>query len=315
MKWLALLLAALTFCAQAQTYPARPVRMVVPYPPGGAPDILGRLFGEELAKSIGVSVVIENRAGQSGSIGADAVAKSAPDGHTLLMTTTATQSVNPHLYPKLTYDAQRDFIGVALVAYTPVVLVVAPSVPATSLKELLQLARAQPGRLTYASAGQGSLQHIAAELMKSMTATDVVHVPYKGTSQLMPDLLTGRVSMMFNSVAAVGSLIKEGRLRALAVTRKTSALPGVPTFDEAGLAGLDVSPWYGVFVPAGTPREVVARLHAEVSAVAARPAVQQRYIALGLEPGGGPPEALDAAVRSDFQKWGQVIRDNKIQPE
>ncbi len=315
MKWLALLFAALTVCAQAQTYPSRAVRMVVPYPPGGAPDILGRLFSEELAKSIGVSVVIENRAGQSGSIGADAVAKAVPDGHTLLMTTTATQSVNPHLYPKLPYDAQRDFTGVALVAYTPVVLVVAPSVPATSLKELLQLARAQPGRLTYASAGQGSLQHIAAELMKSMTATDIVHVPYKGTSQLMPDLLTGRVSMMFNSVAAVGSLIKEGRLRALAVTRKTGALPGVPTFDEAGLAGLDVSPWYGVFVPAGTPREVVARLHAEVSAVAARPAVQQRYVALGLEPGGGPPEALDAVVRSDFQKWGQVIRDNKIQPE
>jgi len=301
--------------ALAQPWPAKPIRLIVPYTVGGAPDILARLYGEELARSLGVGVIVDNRPGQGGSVGADAVAKSAPDGYTLLMTTSATQSVNPHLYPRLGYDPFRDFASVALVAYTPVVLVVAPGVAATSLRELTQLARAQPGQLTFASAGQGTLQHIAAELMKSATGVDIVHVPYKGTGQLTPDLLTGRVSMMFNSVAAFAPLVKDGKLRALAVTRRTAALPGVPSFEEAGLPGFDVSPWYAVFAPAGTPREVVARLHAELTKAAASPVVQQRYQSLGLEPGGGSPENLDAIVRSDWRKWGQVIRDNKITAE
>lgn len=301
--------------ALAQPWPAKPIRLIVPYTVGGAPDILARLYGEELARSLGVGVIVDNRPGQGGSVGADAVAKSAPDGYTLLMTTSATQSVNPHLYPRLGYDPFRDFASVALVAYTPVVLVVAPGVAATSLRELTQLARAQPGQLTFASAGQGTLQHIAAELMKSATGVDIVHVPYKGTGQLTPDLLTGRVSMMFNSVAAFAPLVKDGKLRALAVTRRTAALPGVPSFEEAGLPGFDVSPWYAVFAPAGTPREVVARLHAELTKAAASAAVQQRYQSLGLEPGGGSPENLDAIVRSDWRKWGQVIRDNKITAE
>lgn len=301
--------------ALAQPYPARPLRLVVPYTVGGAPDILARLYGEELARALGVGVVVDNRPGQGGSVGAEAVAKSPPDGYTLLMTTSATQAVNPHLYPKLGYDALRDFASIALVAYTPVVLVVAPSVSAANLKELVALAKSQPGQLSFASAGQGTLQHIAAELMKSATGTDIVHIPYKGTGQLTPDLLTGRVSMMFNSVAAFAPLVKEGRLRALAVTRRTSALPGVPSFEEAGLPGLDVSPWYAVFAPAGTPREVVARLNAEFTRAAASPSVRERYLALGLEAAGGTPESLDAVVRSDWRRWGQVIRDNRITAE
>jgi tripartite-type tricarboxylate transporter receptor subunit TctC len=296
-------------------YPAKPVRIVVPYTTGGAPDILARLLGEELSKSMGANFIVDNRPGQGGSIGADAVAKAPADGYTLLMTTTATQSINQFLYAKLPYDPAKDFSGVALVAHTPVVLVVAPSVSARNLKDLVQQAKAQPGQLSFASAGPGTLQHIAAELMKSMAGVDMVHVPYKGTGQLTPDLLAGRVSLMFNSVAAFAALVKEGKLLALAVTRKTAALPGVPTFEEAGLPGFDVSPWYGIFVPAGTPRDVVARLNGELLRAAARPNVQQRYEALGLEPGGGTPESLDAMVRADAQKWGKVIRDNRIQAE
>lgn len=302
--------------ATAQTYPGgKPIRMVVPYTTGGAPDILARLLGEELGRSLGTNVIVDNRPGQGGTIGADAVAKAAPDGQTLLMTTTATQSINQFLYAKLPYDPAKDFAGVALVAYTPVVLAVAPSLPAQSLAELVRHAKANPGQLTFASAGPGTLQHIAAELMKAMTGVDMVHVPYKGTGQLMPDLLSGRVSLMFNSVAAFAGAVKDGKLRALAVTRPSSALPGVPTFAQAGLSGFEVSPWYGVFAPAGTPRELVARLNGALLAAAAKPAVAQRYQALGLESGGGTPESLDAVVRADAEKWGKVIRDNGIKAD
>jgi len=308
-------LAAMLGAAQAQVYPSKPVKIVVPYTIGGAPDILGRLLAEEMSKAMGASFIVENKGGQGGSIGADAVAKSAPDGYTLLLTTTATQSVNQHLYAKLAYDPLKDFAGVAMVAYTPVVLAVANQVPAQSLRELLAHAKANPGKLTYASAGPGTLQHIAAELMKSMTGVDMVHVPYKGTGQLVPDLISGRVSMMFNSVAAFAGFIKDGKLRAIAVTRATPALPGVPTFSEAGLAGFEVSPWYAVFAPAGTPRDALARLNGEINRIIAQATVGDRFLKLGLERSSGAPEDLDAVVRRDAEKWGKVIRTNNIRAE
>jgi tripartite-type tricarboxylate transporter receptor subunit TctC len=298
-----------------QTWPSKPIRIIVPYTTGGAPDVLGRIYAEELNRALNAPVIVENKTGQGGSIGADAVAKSAADGYTLLVTTTATQSINPHLYPKLGYDPMKDFAPVAMIAYTPVVLAVANDVPAKSLRELIAYGKSHPGKLSFASAGSGTLQHIAAELMKSMTGVDLVHVPYKGTGQLTPDLITGRVSMMFNSVAAFAGLIKEGKLRALAVTRTTDALPGVPTFEQAGLAGFEVSPWYAMFAPANTPREIVARLYAEVNRIGAKPAIAERLAALGLERSSGTPEELNAIVRRDSDKWGKIIKEKNIRAD
>jgi tripartite-type tricarboxylate transporter receptor subunit TctC len=301
--------------AQAQTYPSKPVRIVVPYTTGGAPDILARLIGDELNKALHAPFIVENKGGQGGSVGADTVAKSAPDGYTLLVTTTATQSINQFLYPKLGHDPIRDLMGVALIAYTPVVLAVANDVPAKSLQELIAYGKANPGKLTFASAGSGTLQHISGELMKSLTGVDMVHIPYKGTGQLTPDLISGRVSMMFNSVAPFAGFIKDGKLRALAVTRKTQALPGVPTFTEAGLAGFDVSPWYAAFAPAGMPPETLARLNTEINRIVARPDIGERLLKLGLEPASLPAAELDALVRRDADKWGKIIRDKQIRAD
>jgi tripartite-type tricarboxylate transporter receptor subunit TctC len=287
----------------------------VPYTTGGAPDILGRILAEELNRALQAPVVVENKTGQGGSIGADAVAKSPADGYTLLITTTATQSINQHLYPKLGYDPLKDFSPVAMIAYTPVMLAVTKDLPARTLQEFIAYGKANPGKLSFASAGSGTLQHIAGELMKTMTGIDMIHVPYKGTGQLTPDLMSGRVSLMFNSVAAFAGLVKEGKLRALAVTRQTEALPGVPTFAQAGLAGFDVSPWYAMFAPANTPREIVARLNGEINRIAAQPAVAERFSKLGLERSAGTPQELDAIVRRDADKWGKIIREKNIRAD
>ncbi len=311
-----LAIAALPGIAAAQTWPAKPIKLVAPYATGGGPDILARLFAQEFSSSLG-STLVENRPGASGNVGADFVAKSPPDGYTLLMTTTATHSINPSLYRNMPYDSLRDFAPVSLVAYTPVMLVVSNEVPARDLRELLAYARANPGKLSYASAGPGSMQHISAELMRGMAGLELVHVPYKGTGQIVPDLVSGRVTMMFNSLAAVLPLVKDGKVRAIGVTTpaRAQAAPTVPTLSEAGLPGFDASAWYAIYGPAGLPRDIVQRLGTEVARIVALPAMRERYAAMGLDPASSTPEQLADLTRRDLAKWAKVIRDNDIRGE
>lgn len=313
-QMLALAIGSLAAPAWTQPkWPAKPITIVAPYAPGGGPDILARMLADDFGKSIGATIV-ENRPGMSGSTGADFVAKSPADGHTLLMTTTATQSINPALYPNIPYDPSKDFTAIARVATTPTVLVVANDVPAKSVHELLEYAKKNPGKLSYATAGPGTMQHITAELMRVQANVDVIHVPYKGTSQIVPDLVSGRVSMMFNSPAAVMQLVDQGKLRALAVTsaERMSKRPQLPTLAESGLPGFEASAWYGLFGPANLPREVVARLNTEIQRWVKLPEVQARLETLGLEPAYGGPEVMAQAARADLQKWGALIRQQKI---
>lgn len=312
------LAGALPLPAWAQAaWPQRPIRLVAPFATGGGPDILARLFAQELSASLGTSVVVENRAGMGGSIGADAVAKAAPDGYTLLLTTTATHSINPALYPNLPYDPDRDFTPIALVARTALMLVVAPQVPATDLQSFLALLRAQPGALSFASAGPGTMQHITAELFMARTGTRMEHISYRGTGQIAADMTAGRVQAMFNSIAAVLPLVQAGRLRALGVTTaaRSPAAADVPTLAEAGLPGFEASAWYAAYGPAGLPAPVVARLNAAFRAALESPRVLERYAALGLDVESSSPEDLAAIARRDLATWAGVIRANNIRPE
>jgi tripartite-type tricarboxylate transporter receptor subunit TctC len=302
--------------AHAQGYPAKPIRIVVPYATGGGPDILARLVAQEAAGSLG-PMIVENRPGAGGNVGSDFVAKSPPDGYTLLMTTTATHAINPALYPNIPYDSLKDFTPISLVAYTPLMLVVANDVPAKNLQELLAYARANPDRLSFASAGAGTMQHISAELFGAQAGIKLVHVPYKGSGQVMPDLISGRVSMMFNSLPALLPMVKDGKLRAIGVTtaKRTPAAPDVPTLDEAGLAGFEASAWYAVYGPAGLPRDIVQRLNAEVVKIVTSQKVLDRYATLGLDAATSSPDALGALTSRDLAKWTRVIKERGIKPE
>jgi tripartite-type tricarboxylate transporter receptor subunit TctC len=310
LSMLALLAAA---SARAQNWPSKPIRLVAPYAPGGGPDILARLIGTELDKSLGTTIV-ENRAGMGGSVGADYVAKSAPDGYTLLVTTTATQSINPALYPNIAYDAVRDFTPIGRIAYTPTVLVVANDVPAKSLAELIEYARRNPGKLSYATAGPGTMQHITAEQMRTQAGIDILHVPYKGTSQIVPDLVSGRVSMMFNSPAAVMQFVDQGKLRALAITsaERAPSRPGLPTMAESGLPGFEATAWYALYGPAGLPREIVQRLNAELRRVLQQPEIVAKLEAMGMQVAPSSPEELAAVASRDLQKWSALIKARGI---
>ncbi|HET6318146.1 MAG TPA: tripartite tricarboxylate transporter substrate binding protein, partial [Chloroflexota bacterium] len=291
----------------------KPVRLVVPYGVGGAPDMLARLYAQELAPSLG-SFVVDNKGGAGGNVGADTVAKAAPDGLTFLVTTAATHAINPALYPSMPYDPVKDFSPVGMLASTPLMLVTAANAPFRNLADVLAKARAEPKTVSYASAGNGTMQHIAGELMASMGKVQAVHVPYKGSGQVMPDLVAGRVSVMFNSVAAVASLVRDGRLKALAVTTpaRLTGWPDVPTMAEAGLPGFEASAWYAVFGPAGVAPDIVQRLNRELQRVMQLPAVRERYQALGLEPLRSTPAELGDTVRRDLQKWTAFIRERQI---
>lgn len=301
-------LAPAAVCAQGGT-----LRLVVPYGPGGAPDILARLFAQELGTAFG-TVVVENKGGAGGTVGADVVAKAAPDSGMLLVTTAATHVINPALYPNFPYDPQRDFTPIALVAGTPLMLVSAANGPLKSVADVLAAARAQPGALTYASAGNGTMQHIAGALMESLARVQATHVPYKGSGQAMPDLMAGRVAIMFNSVAAVAPLVRDGRLRALAVTTRARlpAWPQVPTMAESGLPGFEADAWYAVFGPPGLAPDTSQRLHRELMRILDLPAVKERYAALGLEPLRSTPAELADTVKRDLQKWGPFLRERGI---
>jgi len=311
--WMLVLTAAL---AHAQDYPSRPVRIVVPFAAGGPNDIIARLVGQKLAEALGQQVVVDNRPGAGGNIGTDAVAKAAPDGYTLLSAGPGSLIMNP-LMAKVPYDTARDFAPVSLMASAPNVLVVHPSVPAATVRELIALARAQPGRLNYASGGTGSSAHLAPALFAAMAGIDLTHVPYKGTGPGLNDLLGGQVQLAIFGIPPLLPHIKSGRLRALAVTgkRRSSELPDVPTVDEAGVPGYEVSPWYGLLAPAGTPPPIVARLASEVTKIVRAADMREKLAAQGAEPGGGTPEEYAAVIRSETVLWTRVIREAGIKSE
>jgi tripartite-type tricarboxylate transporter receptor subunit TctC len=306
---------AVAFAAVAEdSYPARPLRIVVPFAPGGSTDIVARLIADRLAAAVGQPVVVENRAGAAGNIGAEAVARSAPDGYTLLMATTGVMAINNALYGSIGYDAARDLEPVIFVASITNVLAVPPELPAASVAELIALARREPGKLTFASSGAGSSTHLSAELFKSMAGVEVLHVPYKGSGQALADLMAGRVSMIFDNMPSALPYIKAGKLRALAVTgtKRSPAMPELPTISEAGLPGYESLSWSGIAVPAGTPKDAVARLNREIGALLGRPDMRQKLAELGAETVGGAPEAFDAHVRAERDKWTQLIRSRNI---
>lgn len=303
--------------ASAQDWPSRPVRFIVPFPPGGANDVLARLLGVQLSASLGQQVIVDNRGGANTIIGCDLTAKATPDGYTILIVP-GSHAINPSLYRALPYDTLRDFAAVSLIGNGAYVLLANPALPARSVEELLALARAKPGSLSYASAGIGNITHLAGELFASMGSARFTHVPYKGGGQALADLVGGHVSLYFATVAAAGPHLKSGKLRALAVTtaKRTAALPAVPTMAEAGLPGYEVSGWYGVLAPARTPRPVVERLSRAIAKAVHAPEVRETLVnVLGVDPVGSDPAVLDARIREEIPKWGKLLRSLGIQPE
>ena len=309
-------LVAASGSALAQTYPSKPIRWIIPFPPGGAMDVMARALGPKMAESLGQPVITENRPGAGGIIGSEVVAKSPPDGHTILIVSVG-QAVNASLYPKMPFDPIKDFEPVSLVAVVPNVLVLYPSVKANTIPELIALAKAQPGKLTYASAGNGTSIHLAGEMFASMAGVDIVHVPYKGSGPAVTDLLGGQVNLMFDSITSAKPHIQAGKLRALGVTsaRRSQALPNVQTISEAGLKGYDVSPWFAVFVPAKTPKPVIDRLHGEITKALKLPDIQERFAAIGAEPVGSTPDQLATHLKRETDRWSAIIRDRNIKAD
>jgi tripartite-type tricarboxylate transporter receptor subunit TctC len=304
----ALLLALLASLAHAQ-YPNRPVKLIVPFPPAGATDIVGRIVAQKLGEQMGQSVVVENKPGAGGSIGSDLVAKSTPDGYTLLMATSSTHSIGPVLQ-KLPYDPLKDFAPITHVANVPNVLVVSPVLPVTSVQELIAYAKARPGQLNFASSGVGTIVHLNGELFKMLAGVDLVHVPYKGTALSIPDVANGSVAMLFDSLASVQPHIKSGRVRPIAVNaqKRSALLPEIPTLAEAGMPAFDRYTWFGMFAPAGTPRDIVARVNAEVATALKAPDLLERFAAAGAEAVGSTPEQFVERIKSDAAKWAEVIK-------
>ena len=313
MPRLRLLAAVLCFAihpAVAQTsYPAKPLRWIVPFPPGGATDIITRVIAQKLGEQVGEPVVVENRPGAGGAIGSELVAKSAPDGYTLLMATTSTHSIGPTLNPKTPYNVERDFAPVTEAATSTNILVVSPALGVGSVQELIALARRKPGELNFASSGNGTIVHLSGELFKSMAGVDIVHVPYKGTALAQPDLMSGQVSMIVDNIVSAMPNIRSGKVKALAVTAKarSSLVPDLPTVIEAGVPGFTSDAYFGVFVPAATPREIVQRLNRELVKAVQSTEVKEQLARQGAEAVGGTPEQLAAVVKAETEKWARVI--------
>jgi tripartite-type tricarboxylate transporter receptor subunit TctC len=303
--------------AAQSNYPEKSIRWVVPFPPGGAMDGIARALGEQIAKKTGQPVVIDNKAGAGGNIGVDLVAKSPADGYTMVITSIG-MATNRYLYPKLPYDPQKDFAPVSLLAVVPNMLVVNPSkVKAKSLKDFIAEVNIQPGKLTYASAGNGTSIHLAGELFTSMTNTQMLHVPYRGSGPAINDLLGGQVDMMWDSVASARPHVQAGKLVALAVTTKkrSSAMPNIPTVEEAGIKGYELSPWFGVFMPVGTPTTIVTKMNKLLIEAMGETSVKARLFVLGAEPIASTPEALANLMTSELIKWEKLIRERNIRSD
>ena len=321
LRVLLLLAFAVSPVHAQESYPSKGLRIIVPFAPGGSTDIFARLVAEKLASAFSESVVVENRAGASGNIGAEAVAKAPPDGYTLLMATTGVMAINNALFKNLAYDAAKDFEPVIFIASITNVLAVPNDLPAKNVPELIALAKKEPGKLTFASSGAGSSTHLSAELFKSMAGIDVVHIPFKGSGQALIDVVAGRVSMIFDNMPSALPHIKGGKLRALGVTgsKRSSALPEVPTISEAGaevglkgLRGYESLSWSGFAVPAGTPRAIVQRLNRETAVILLAPDMRQKLAEQGAEAIGGPPETFADHVRREREKWSKLVRERNI---
>ena len=296
--------------AQTADYPTKPIRLVVPFPPGGATDLIARAVAQKLGETWGQSVVVDNRPGAGGNIGTELVARSAPDGYTLEMGTVGTHAINASLYAKLPYDHVKDFAPVILVAGVPNVLVVNPAVPVSSVQELIAYAKANPGKLNFASSGSGTSIHLSGELFKVMTGVQITHIPYKGSAPALQDLLGGQVQMMFDNLPPSLPQIKAGRLRALAVTSATRApaLPDVPTIAESGLPGFEASSWFGILAPAGTPPAIIAKINGEVAKWLTTPEGKEKLAAIGANAGGGSPDDFARHIQAETAKWAKVVK-------
>jgi len=319
LRALGALAVVLSVHAHAQApYPNHPVRIVVPFPAAGTTDILARVTAQRLTETLGQPFVVENRPGAGGNIGAELVAKSPPDGYTMLMGTVGTHAINPSLYEKMPYDHVKDFVPVVLVAGVPNVLVVTPSLPVKSVQELIAYAKANPGKLNFASSGSGTSIHLSGELFKTMTGVSMQHVPYKGSAPALADLAGGQVELMFDNLPSSLALIKAGKLRALAVTSLTrsSALPDVPTISESGLPGFEASSWFGLLAPAGTPKDVVTKVNGEVAKWLATPEAKEKLAAQGaIVASGFAPEDFSRHIASETTKWHKVVKESGAKVE
>ena len=302
-----------TGVAMAQTYPDKPVRFVIPFPPGGGTDIVGRLIAQKLSEVWQQPVIIDNKPGANTLIGTEYVAKSAPDGYTLLMASPS-HTINPSLYKNLRFDTQKDFSGAAIVATGPLVVAVGPSVPAKNVRELIALAKARPEKVSYASAGTGSSTHLAGALFNQLAGTDMMHVPYKGTAPSITDQIGGQVQVSFLPIPGVLQHIRSGKLHALAVTgsRRFTTLPDLPTVAESGLPGYDVQQWWGIVAPKGTSREILKKINFDVAHILKSQGLRAQLAAIGAEPGSGSPEQFDQMIQAEIIEWGKLIESAKI---
>jgi tripartite-type tricarboxylate transporter receptor subunit TctC len=303
-------IAGLALTTAAWAYPDRPIRLVAPFPPGSVTDVLARAIAPKLAEAWSQTVVVDNRSGAGGNVGAEIVAKSPPDGYTLLMGTNGTNAINMSVYPRMPYDTLKDFAPITFVATSYLLLCLHPSVPAANVKALIALARARPGQLTFGSGGGGTTPHLAGEMFKALAGVDMVHVAYKGSPQATIDLLAGRLSLSFANASAVLPQVRAGKLRVIGISsaRRDAALPDVPTIAEAGVPGFDATPWFALFAPAGTPADVVNKLNAEVVRILGLADVRSHYANLGLTAATSTPAELDTWVRNEVTRWAKVVK-------
>jgi tripartite-type tricarboxylate transporter receptor subunit TctC len=307
------LILSITSCVvSAQEYPTKPIRLIVPFAPAGPTDIMSRAISERITARLGQQLVVDNRAGAGGGIGTELAARSAPDGYTMLLGHIGTHAINASLYTRIGYDPVKDFAPITMIATLPLGLFVHVSVPAHSIKELVALAKAKPGSLNFGSAGSGGPTHMAGEMLKSMAHIDIVHVPYKGNAASLTDLVAGRVQMMFSNLLTAGPQARAGKLRAIAISsgKRSPQAPELPTIAESGVPGYDLTPWYGVLFPAGTPRAIVMRLNQEIGGILTTPDVAERFRTQGIDLVTSTPEAFAALIKSEIPKWRKVVKES-----
>ncbi len=308
----AALLLAMVANAHAQAWPTRPVHFIIPFPAGGSTDIVGRMIADKLAQDLGQPFVIDNRGGAGGTTGSDVAAKAAPDGYTMLIGTSSTHAIASSLYGKLPYDQARDFAPVTLIGTATILLAVHPSVGVKSVRELIALAKAKPGELTYASSGNGSISHLTGAYFASLAGIDIRHIPYKGDTPMITDMIAGRVSLAFGTAVAFLPYVQSGKLNALAVTnaKPSPVAPNLPTVAESGLPGFEALQWFGILMPAGTPKEIVAKLNGEILKALRMPDVRERFQGMGIEIAGDTPEQFAAFMRAETVKWAKVVKES-----
>ncbi len=319
-KWILVAIACIAASAPVlsqNSYPTKPIRLVVPFVPGGSTDLIARIMGQKLDEALGQQVVVENRAGAGGNIGVEYVAKSAPDGYTLIFGHIGTFGFGPSLYQKLPYDPVKDFAPITLFAMVPNMLVVHPALPAKTVKELIALAKARPGQMNYGSSGNGSASHLASEYFKLLSKTDIIAIPYKGTGPLVTDLIAGQTSLTITGVPPLYPFVQSGRLRGIAVgsVKRLALMPDLPTIAEAGVPGYESSTWFGPLAPAKTPREIILRLNTELLKILQRPDIKARFAAEGAEGLGSTPEEFGTYIKSEIDRWGRVIKAAGVRPE